>query len=213
MRNRVLFLALVAATFESLSIYWTPPADPGAGGCAVRFRKAGENAWRDALPLWFDARNGECRGCIVQLEPGTAYDVAVGGREISAHTWSERFPVARTITVGRSSSPTCRSRPSKRSPSAKAASAHGHRPRRLRSRSRAAAIAHRDRDGQGGARPRAPRRGAGRASGRHGAARLLPAPKGAGALERAAAAYARALRIDPQNERARAGLDALARNG
>ena len=37
--------------------------------------------------------------------------------------------------------------------------------------------------------------------------------RAAGALERAAAAYARALRIDPQNERARAGLDALARNG
>jgi general secretion pathway protein D len=37
--------------------------------------------------------------------------------------------------------------------------------------------------------------------------------RAAGALERAAAAYARALSIDPQNERARAGLDALARNG
>jgi general secretion pathway protein D len=37
--------------------------------------------------------------------------------------------------------------------------------------------------------------------------------RAAGALERAAAAYARALRIDPQNERARAGLDALAGSG
>lgn len=37
--------------------------------------------------------------------------------------------------------------------------------------------------------------------------------RAAGALERAAAAYARALRIDPQNERARAGLDAVARSG
>lgn len=37
--------------------------------------------------------------------------------------------------------------------------------------------------------------------------------RAAGALERAAAAYARALRIDPQNERARASLDALARSG
>src|SRR5690349_14233761 len=112
MRNRLLFFALVAAapafaaepravaTFESLSIYWTPPADPGAGGCPLRFRKSGEKAWREALPLWFDARNRECRGSIVQLEPGTAYDVSVGGREIPARTWSERFPVAKTITVG-----------------------------------------------------------------------------------------------------------------
>jgi general secretion pathway protein D len=37
--------------------------------------------------------------------------------------------------------------------------------------------------------------------------------RAAGALERAAAAYARALRIDPQNARARASLDALARSG
>ena len=37
--------------------------------------------------------------------------------------------------------------------------------------------------------------------------------RAAGALERAAAAYTRALRIDPQNERARASLDALAKNG
>jgi len=27
----------------------------------LRFRKSGESAWREALPLWFDARNGECR--------------------------------------------------------------------------------------------------------------------------------------------------------
>jgi tetratricopeptide (TPR) repeat protein len=37
--------------------------------------------------------------------------------------------------------------------------------------------------------------------------------RAAGALERAAAAYARALRIDPQNERARVSLDALNGNG
>jgi general secretion pathway protein D len=37
--------------------------------------------------------------------------------------------------------------------------------------------------------------------------------RAAGALDRAAAAYTRALRIDPQNERARASLDALARSG
>jgi len=112
MRNALICLALAAtapafaaeprtvATFESLSVYWTPPSNPGASGCPVRFRKRGENAWRDALPLWFDARNGECRGSIVQLEPGTAYDISVGGREVSARTWSERFPVAKTITIG-----------------------------------------------------------------------------------------------------------------
>jgi len=73
MRNLLINIALAAAlpalgaeprvvpTFESLGIYWTPPANPGAGGCPLRFRKSGERAWREALPLWFDARNGECR--------------------------------------------------------------------------------------------------------------------------------------------------------
>ena len=72
--NRLILLALIVpsatlgaepraiATFESIGVYWTPPADPGAGGCPIQFRKSGESAWREGLPLWFDARNAECRG-------------------------------------------------------------------------------------------------------------------------------------------------------
>src|SRR6185503_353052 len=87
------------ATFESIGIYWTPGADPGARGCAVRFRKSGADSWRDGLPLWFDARNGECRGSLVQLEPGTRYEIDLGGARLQASTWSETFPVAKTITI------------------------------------------------------------------------------------------------------------------
>jgi hypothetical protein len=90
----------IVPTFESLGVYWTPPANPGDGGCALRFRKAGDKDWREALPLWFDARNAECRGSIVQLEPGTGYEISVGGHQVAARTWGERFPVAKTITVG-----------------------------------------------------------------------------------------------------------------
>src|SRR5215212_656467 len=87
------------STFESIGVYWTPPGDPGAGGCAMQFRKAGESAWREALPLWFDARNHECRGSVVQLEPGTQYELQLGGARFAASTWSERFPIARTVKV------------------------------------------------------------------------------------------------------------------
>src|SRR5438067_983312 len=31
---------------------------------------------------------------------GTQYEIRVGGNELRAHTWSERFAVAKTITVG-----------------------------------------------------------------------------------------------------------------
>src|SRR3954468_10556302 len=87
------------ATFESIGIYWTPPSDPGAAGCPIQFRKSGDSAWHHGLPLWFDARNGECRGSLVQLEPGTKYEIQLGGNRFAASTWNERFPIARTVKV------------------------------------------------------------------------------------------------------------------
>jgi hypothetical protein len=87
------------ATFESIGVYWTPPSDPGAAGCAIRFRKAGDGAWREGLPLWFDRRNAECRGSLVQLEPDTRYEIQVGDKIFSSKTWGERFPIARTVRV------------------------------------------------------------------------------------------------------------------
>src|SRR6266850_5123046 len=61
------------ATFESLGLYWTPPANPGAAGCLARYRSASDKAWKDGLAMWYDARNGECRGSLVHLAPGTSY--------------------------------------------------------------------------------------------------------------------------------------------
>jgi hypothetical protein len=54
--------------------------------------------------LWFDARNAEYRGSLVELEPGTAYEVRLllnsGLTErLKAVTWSEKFRVKRTIHV------------------------------------------------------------------------------------------------------------------
>ena len=69
------------ATFESLGLYWSPGTDPGAAGCEAKYRKAGAAAWKDGLPLWYDARNGECRGSLVQLSPGTAYEVRLKTRD------------------------------------------------------------------------------------------------------------------------------------
>jgi hypothetical protein len=87
------------ATFESIGIYYAPPSAPGASGCPVRFRKAGDPAWREGLPLWYDARNRECRGSLVHLEPGTKYEIDLSGKILAATTWNDRFPVARTVKV------------------------------------------------------------------------------------------------------------------
>src|SRR6266542_1150958 len=54
-------------TFESLGLYWAPltPPIPASVGCSVQYRRAGESAWKDGLAMWYDARNGECRGSMV----------------------------------------------------------------------------------------------------------------------------------------------------
>jgi len=88
---------LFVATFESIGLYGKTQADPGPAGCPVKYRKKDEAAWKEGLPLWYDARNRECRGSLVQLQPGTKYEIEVGGKTIVASTWNEKFPIARTI--------------------------------------------------------------------------------------------------------------------
>ena len=105
-QNTVAGSASAVATFESLGLYWTPPSNPGAAGCSVRFRKEGDLTWRDGLALWYDARNNECRGSLVHLTPDTAYEIEIGGQaQLTARTWSENFPIAQTIYVSDSNAP------------------------------------------------------------------------------------------------------------
>ncbi|TAK84921.1 MAG: hypothetical protein EPO20_12080, partial [Betaproteobacteria bacterium] len=98
-------------TFESVGLYWTPGTDPGAAGCTVQYRKQGDSAWKDGLAMWYDARNSECRGSIVNLASGAAYDVqfALPGQQpsrgLTFTTWSDTFPIAKTVSVTNSSQP------------------------------------------------------------------------------------------------------------
>src|SRR5438132_6635079 len=107
-------------TFESIGLYWTPPSNPGAGGCPVRFRPAGASGWRDGQPLWYDTRTvggvvggvdfrrtPECRGSLVRLQPGTTYEIELGmpvSHSLTATTWAEDFPVGKTVYVSDSAS-------------------------------------------------------------------------------------------------------------
>jgi len=72
--------------------------------CHVRFRVAGqEGEWREALPLWHDARNGEYRGSVLGLKPGTDYQVrlTLGKAEpptpLTFSTWPNQPPIGKTI--------------------------------------------------------------------------------------------------------------------
>src|SRR5919108_322346 len=96
--------ARAVPTFESIGLYWTPPSNPGAG-CPVIFRKVGDPTWRQGIDMWYDPANGECRGSLVLLDPGTSYDIQFGmpgataSAGLIATTWSEQFPIAQTITL------------------------------------------------------------------------------------------------------------------
>ena len=97
--------ATAVPTFESLGVYWKPPSNPGAAGCQMTYRKAGATEWKQGLSLWYDGRNGECRGSLVHLTPGTDYEVqlALPGQQpiaqISAKTWAENFPIANVVQL------------------------------------------------------------------------------------------------------------------
>ena len=91
-------------TYESVGLYWAHPTGNSKGGCSVRYRKAGTTAWSEGLDLWYDARNDECRGSLVHLAPGTAYETELGSGKswvpgIEFSTWSESRPVARVVDV------------------------------------------------------------------------------------------------------------------
>ena len=91
------------ATFESIGLYWKPGNNPGAAGCTVKYRKHSESTFKQGLDMWYDARNAECRGSLVHLEPNTDYAIemasgsAVAGANVK--TWSENFKVKQTIRV------------------------------------------------------------------------------------------------------------------
>lgn len=93
----------VVPTFESLSIYWRPTLLTPPNECPVGYCAKGSAKWRRALPLWFDARIGECRGSIAHLRSGTEYEVhltvdkGADDAQILAGTWPETFPEAGTI--------------------------------------------------------------------------------------------------------------------
>ena len=102
------------ATFESIGLYWSPEGGGAAKTAGVRFRPKGTTNWKTGQALWWDGRTaprppfnpvGEYRGSLVGLDPGTTYEVeltlAGGGTPavIESRTWSESFPVAKTIAL------------------------------------------------------------------------------------------------------------------
>lgn len=107
-------------TFECVGLYWSPEGGSTENTCLVRYRRVTEESWKDALPLWFDDRASgdlpqehqrQYRGSIVNLSPGTQYEVELslektGTRgSLRVRTWSETFPVGQTVVVHDANAP------------------------------------------------------------------------------------------------------------
>ncbi|MCL2648874.1 MAG: right-handed parallel beta-helix repeat-containing protein [Phycisphaerales bacterium] len=108
--------ATTACTFHCLSLYWTPEGGQAGKQVLVKFREAGSQTWREGLPMRYNPINdwkkpgtktpesqGDYRGSIVNLKPGTAYEIKLTlegtdlTTDLKASTWSENFPIASTV--------------------------------------------------------------------------------------------------------------------
>ncbi len=102
------------STFHCLGLYWSPRDGAPENTCAVKYRRAGSEEWKQALPLWFDARDAEelpveqrrqYRGSIVNLTAGTWYEIELSLQKtqrralLYARTWDAHFLIGATVTV------------------------------------------------------------------------------------------------------------------
>ena len=98
-------------TFHCIGLYWSPPEGAKDRLVLVRFRRQGDHTWQEGLPMRYnpiantDEDLADYRGSIVHLTPGTTYEIELqlegGGQSarLTATTWKETFPVAKTIKV------------------------------------------------------------------------------------------------------------------
>lgn len=101
------------ATFHCVSLYWKPTEGAADNECILKFRAEGETTWTKGMSLWYDPnsheglpeRSQEYRGSIVDLVPGTNYEIKLElvktGTTVSLfqRTLSESFPVKSTVIL------------------------------------------------------------------------------------------------------------------
>ena len=102
--------AFLVPTFHCIGIYWSPMGGGAEHRVLVKYRRNGQQQWRTGLPLrYHPIDTPECkadyRGSLVNLTPGTTYDIALAlegtSRRVECRgtTWSEEFPVNSIVKV------------------------------------------------------------------------------------------------------------------
>jgi len=101
---------LLVPTFQCIGIYWSPAEGGAEHKVLVKYRRRGQPQWRAGLPLrYHPVETPECkadyRGSLVNLTPGTTYEIALTlegtsrRAECQGTTWSEEFPVGSVVKV------------------------------------------------------------------------------------------------------------------
>jgi len=94
-------------TFECIGIYWSPRGGSADKDVLVKFRKTGTKEWKNGLNLKYNPIDpgydgGDYRGSIVNLTPGTEYEIRLHleGTDqkitYTEKTWPEEFPEEKT---------------------------------------------------------------------------------------------------------------------
>lgn len=87
-------------TFECAGFYWKTPE---SGACNVRYKEVKSNTWRTGLDLDFDSRDGEYRGSVINLAPGTEYQAefttSSARAQLRFKTRSDVFPIGKTTIL------------------------------------------------------------------------------------------------------------------
>ncbi len=95
------------STFHCISVYWSPQGGSADKDVLVDYRPKGTSEWLQALPMRYNpiitTREDKAyyRGSIVNLTPETEYEIRLrfegDTRMLEARTWSEDFPIAKTV--------------------------------------------------------------------------------------------------------------------
>ncbi|MFT3766285.1 MAG: hypothetical protein QM820_12360 [Minicystis sp.] len=102
-------------TYACIGLTWAGASAPADlvrdADCRMDYRAKGATAWRAGLALWYDARDGEYRGSLVNLAAGTTYEVRLTLQDgtvgtVEATTWSEHPRILKTIELPASSDET-----------------------------------------------------------------------------------------------------------
>jgi len=101
---------LLVPTFHCIGIYWSPAEGGAEHRVLVKYRRHGQQQWHAGFPLrYHPVETPECkadyRGSLVNLTPGTTYDIALDLEgtswrvECRGTTWSEEFPLSSVVKV------------------------------------------------------------------------------------------------------------------